>query len=279
MKIAMLISLCLAVFVFANSATLESDNTVYNTQNGSYTIVETFNVGLVGTYGLAIRDDLSNSIWIADFDSLDNIEINMSTGVATGTVWSISSGIDPDDQAFCQYSGMDNQTFFGDYDTSSVAVYDVPAAGTSATFNKNIPGPAHWSEVWGVGAGHDNLYVSNYDDEIGWGAYTGGESSVTWKTIPCADIGGMAVWGDYLFICNDNDDSINLMIMKLNADGSPEPTPVWSCFFKEAMPDGGIDYDGKYLWVYPLEGNLYKLEIDFALALEANTWGTIKTSF
>jgi len=250
---------------------------------GTYTVVESYSVGLTSSYGLAIMDDQTNSIWISNYGLLKNNEFDMSTGGATGNTFSITGGVDPDDQGYCSYGGTTpSQFFFGNWSSSYVAVFDVSTTESAVYYRGNIGGPAGWSTVCGVDAGHDNMYVSCFfADEIGWGAYTGTESSVTWTTADFDAVSGMAVWEDYLFVCCQIEGADNIFIFQLNADGSPDMTPVWSCNFTHSSASaGGIDYDGSYLWLYPQNDNLFKLDIDwFPEALDRQTWGAIKSSF
>jgi hypothetical protein len=104
---------------------------------------------------------------------------------------------------------------------------------------------------------------------------------VTWTTGSFATVSGVAVYGDYLFVCTQVAGSDNIFIFELNSDGSPNMTPVWSCNFTEDAdgPNGGIDFDGQYLWVYPQNDNIYKLDIDFDVSLQTDTWAGIKTAF
>ena len=91
---------------------------------GSYTVVGTYSPGLSSSYGLAIQSDVENSIWIANYSTLLNYEFDMASGGATGTSWAISSGVDPDDQGYCEYSSTPSQFFFGHWTSSMIAVYD-----------------------------------------------------------------------------------------------------------------------------------------------------------
>ena len=251
-------------------------------QRGTYTVEASYAVGLSSSYGLAIQDDLSNSIWISNYSSLLNNEFDMSSGSA-GSTWSISSGVDPDDQGYCEYPVSPNQFFFGDWSSSFIAIYDASTTGTAAYFNSNILGPGSWTCVCGVAAGHNNIYASDFfADEIGWGTYTGTESTVTWTTAAFSTVSGMAVYGDYLFVCTQVSGTDNIFIFKLDDNGVPDMTPEWSCNFTEYAdgPNGGIDYDGEFLWVYPQNDNLYKLDIDWTPeALVRDTWAAIKSSF
>ncbi len=248
---------------------------------GTYTVVGTYSPGLSSSYGLAIQSDVENSIWIANYSTLLNNEFDMATGGATGTTWAISSGVDPDDQGYCEYPSTPSQFFFGHWASSMIAVYDASDTQPTAWHKLNLSGPAAWGHVCGVDAGHGNIYASDFfTDQIAWAPYTGVETSVTWTTASFATVSGMSVYGDYLFVCTQNPGVDNIFIFQLNADGSPDMTPVWSCVFTEDAdgPNGGIDFDGEYLWVYPQNGNLFKLEIDFELGLQSDTWGSIKTA-
>ena len=90
----------------------------------------------------------------------------------------------------------------------------------------------------------------------------------------------MAVYGDFLFLCNGEIGTDNLFIFEINSDGSVNLTPVWSAEFTEIGDgaNGAIDYDGTYLYVYPQNDLVYKLDIDW-VSLEHTTWGQIKAEF
>lgn len=249
---------------------------------GSYTVVASYPVGLTSSYGLAIMREEPNSIWISQYSPLVNNEINMSTGSPTGYTWGITCGVDPDDQGYCEYEGSPNQFFFGDWVSSSIAVYDVSTTGAAPYFNKNIVGPAGWSAVCGVAAGYGGIYASNFfTDQIAWASYTGTESTVSWTTASFSAVSGMSVWENYLFVCCQITGSDNLFIFELNPDGSVDMNPVWSCNFTGSTSSaGGVDYDGQYLWVFPQNDNLFKLDIDWSpISLQRDTWGAIKSSF
>ena len=249
---------------------------------GTYTVEETFAVGLASAYGLAIQREIPNSIWISQYAPLVNNEFDMTTGTATGSTWPISSGVDADDMGYCEYASSPNQFFFGDWGGSSIAVYDVSTTSANPYFMKDLAGPAGWQAVCGVGAGHGNIYASDFfADEIAWAEYTGTETTVTWSSATFASVSGMSVYMDWLFVVCQITGSDNIFIFELNPDGSPIMTPVWSANFTEsASSAGGIDYDGEYLWVYPQNDNLYKLDIDWSpSSLDRTTWGAIKATF
>lgn len=275
-KVAFLL-LCLA---FAVSATVRTnDGFGYGESalvKGSYTLLESYQVDVSAGFGMAIKDDVTNSIWIADWSEAFNFEFDMSTGNPTGDGWEITNGIDCDDMGYCEY-GSGNQFFMGDYTFSNIGVFS-----DAGVYVKSIEGPDGWDNVFAVGAGHDMLYCSK-GTEIAWGSYTGTESAVTWTkaTVPNG-VYGLAVYGDYLFMCTSVDDDDNIFIYYINADGSVNMTPVWSCYFTEnsGSTNGGIDWDGTYLWVYPQQEQLYKLDIDWdPTSLEHSTWGQIKADF
>jgi hypothetical protein len=91
---------------------------------------------------------------------------------------------------------------------------------------------------------------------------------------------GLAVWGNYLFVAMGIDSDVNIAIHELAGDGTPSSTPVWSTTFFEGPVNGGIDYDGEYLYIYPQNDYIYVLDIDFTGgALEQSTWGEIKAGF
>lgn len=248
---------------------------------GGYTVVASYDMGLESSYGIAIEDGASNRLWISCYSDLTNYEVDMTTGQLTGNTWPITNGIDPDDQAYCQY-GSGNQFFFGSYIGGDVGVFD-----DSGSHVRNISAPSGWTDVFGTAAGHDMLYIAgDYSCRIAWGSYTGTESSVSWTTATLLGVFGMAVYGDYIFITTGYLGSENIYIFEINGDGSLNMTPVWSTIFTEGTSLArGIDYDGEYLWVYPEKyssttSTLYKLDIDWVPStLEQSTWGQIKAGF
>lgn len=282
MKTAFVVLLC--VF-FALSAMDRSASSGYNSPaavKGTYTVVASYAMGLGSSYGLAIQNDVANTIWISQYSPLVNNEVDMLTGSATGTTWPIYQGVDADDQGYCVYASSPNEFFFGDWASNNIQVYDVSTTTIDPYFARDITGPAAWSHICGVDAGHGNLYVADFfTDEIAWGTYTGTETSVTWTTAAFNTVSGMSVYGDYLIVCCQIDSGDNIFIFSLNADGSVNMTPVWSCKFDEGgYPGGGIDYDGTHMWVYPQNSNLYKLDVDWTpTALQRDTWGAIKSTF
>ena len=281
MKFTLCIVACFAILGFAGDRTATGGHNEHASHRGTYTVEESFAVGLSDSYGLAIQDAVSNSIWICNYATLLNNEFNMTSGAATGTTFPVTCGVDPDDMGYSEYSGSANQFFYGHWTASWIAVYDESTTASGAYFNKNIDGPAAWGKICGVAAGHDNMYVSDFGvDEIAWGSYTGTEATISWSTAAFSTVSGMAVWGDFLFICTQNTGEDNMFILELNPDGSPNMTPIWSCEFTEDPegPNGGIDFDGTYLWVYPQNGNLFKLDLDWESALTRSSWGSIKTS-
>lgn len=281
MKVALALMMLVVAISFADRVGIPGHNEPASFR-GSYTVAGTYSPGLTSSYGLTIRNDVANSIWISNYSTLLNYEFDMATGAATGTSWAISSGVDPDDQGYCEYTSTPGQFFFGHWGSSMIAVYDASDTQPTAWHKLNLAGPAGWSYVCGVDAGHGNIYASDFSaDQIAWAPYTGVETSVTWNTASFATVSGMAVYGEYLFVCTQNPGVDNIFIFELNADGSPDMTPVWSCIFTEDAdgPNGGLDFDGEYLWVYPQNGSLYKLDIDYDLGLQNDTWGAIKASF
>ncbi|MCD4733737.1 hypothetical protein K8R78_05810, partial [bacterium] len=214
MKKITLIVLCLSLAAFAMVKTGGPGYNASAASKGTYTVLESYAVGLSTSYGLAIQDSASESIWISNWGTSTNSEFSMASGSATGTTWSITNGIDADDQAFCEY-GSGNQFFFGDWTFSNIGVFD-----DSGSYVKGIAGPG-WGQVCGVAAGHDMLYASDFfDDEIAWGTYTGTESSVSWTTAAFNTVSGLAVYGDYLFACTQNAGEDNIFIFDINSDGS-----------------------------------------------------------
>ena len=276
MRLFMCILLVVAV---SASAGVKTDGTGIPSSSwsydGTYEVVNVMAGDLAGTYGMAIKDNVANSIWILDYSTLTNTEFDMAGGSPTGTTWSIGGGVDPDDQAYCEYTSG-NQWFMGDYTGSWFAVYE-----EDGTWLYNIDGPAAgWTKIMAIGAGHDMVYVGA-NAELAWGAYLGAEAAITWTVISYESIYGLAVWEDYLFVATGIEDSDNIFIHEIAADGTPSASPVWSCqFIENVNVNGGIDYDGTYLWVYPQQDFLYQLDIDFIPgALEADTWAGVKSSF
>lgn len=244
---------------------------------GSYTVVDVLAGGLASSYGLAIKDTEANSIWILNWGDVYNYEFEMSSGSMTGGSWEITGGVDGDDQAFAEYTGG-AQWFITDYATSMFAIYQ-----EDGTHVMNMDGPVGYTNLFGIGASDSYIYVGSPNEgKLAWGAYTGTESSITWTDIDYAtSIYGLAVHDGFLFVACGGEGITNLFIHAINADGSPVATPEWSCMFTEEVEaNGGIDYDGTYLWVYPQNTFLYKLEIDWVGgALDSDTWAGIKASF
>ncbi len=241
---------------------------------GTYEVIDVLAGDLTSTYGMAIKDNVANSIWILDYTEMVNMEFDMVGGSATGNTWDISGGVDPDDQAYCEYSSG-YQWFMTNYDPSFFAVF-----AEDGSFIRNIDGPAAWGKVFGVGAGHGMMYLGG-NGELAWGVYTGTETTISWSLMDYESVYGLAVWGDYLFVACGIDTGDNLFIHDIAADGTPSAAPVWSCQFVEnTEANGGIDYDGTYLWLYPQQDYLYKLSIDWEPgALDSDTWAGVKTSF
>lgn len=279
MKIAAMLMLCLALAAFAEVRSGTPGHNVPSLFKGTYTVEEIIVIDLSGGYGMAVQDDVADRAWIHSWSALENYEYDISTGIPTGNAFPITEGIDPDDQGYCdEYSGG-SQWFFGHWVASEIGVFD-----DVGNFVKIIDGPGAWDRVCGVGAGNGFIYASTFypPDEIGWGTYTGSETSVSWTTAAFASVSGMAVYGMNLFVCCQIIDADNIFIFDINPDGSVNMTPVWSCEFVDEDMEGagGIDYDGEFLWLYPQNTDLYKLSIDWTPgALDQSTWGEIKTSF
>jgi hypothetical protein len=278
MKIVAILLICLTVTVFAASRTMEGSGSGHSTpalSKGTYTVEIFWDPNMLDSaYGIALQDDVTNSLWISSWGTQFTYEYDTSIGFPTGNEWEITNAIDCDDMAYCEY-GSGNQFFLGDFTFSNIGVFDA-----SGVWVKNIAGPATFANIFPIAAGHGMLYVER-GDEICWGPYTGTESSVTWTTAvsPLGSGYGMAVWGDYLFACCDETGADNIFIFAINPDGSLNLTPEWSCEFTEASPNGSLDYDGTNLWVYPQNDYVYKLTIDWSSSLENSTWGEIKTTF
>lgn len=247
--------------------------------NGTYAIEDILAGGLEASYGLAINSNAANSIWILNWsDMLDN-EFDMVGGSATGTTWAITGGVDPDDQGFCEY-GSGNQWFMSDYSGSWFGVF-----AEDGTWLRNVDGPAGYTNLFGIDAGHDMMYVGSPNETtLAWGSYTGTETTITWSgEMDYESVYGLAVWGDYLFVACGISAADNVFIHDIATDGTPSASPIWSCNFTDSATgevNGGIDYDGEFLWIYPQNDFLYKLSIDFeSEALESDTWAGIKHSF
>ena len=278
MRLFMCVLLIVAVTASASVKTGGSGNSNPWASRGSYVVIDALVGDLSTTYGMAIKDNIPNSVWLLNYTDMLDYEYDMSTGSATGNSWEITGGVDPDDQAYCEYTSG-NQWFMTDYSGSWFGVF-----AEDGTFLRNVDGPAGYTNLFGIGAGHDMVYVGSPNESVlAWGPYTGTESTITWTgEMAYESVYGLAVWGDYLFVACGIEAADNMFIHEIAADGTPGATPVWSCTFLEnaAMSvNGGIDFDGEYLWVYPQNDYLYKLEIDFDMALESDTWAGIKTTF
>lgn len=279
MKTAVLLLLCLALAASATTRIIEgSGSNEPASTRGTYTVLDMWDPSTPGsTYGLALKDDVANSLWLCCWGDAHVYEYDMSTSSATGNNFEITNGIDADDMCFCEYTSG-NQFFIGDWVFSNIGVFD-----DSGVWVKALDGPASFSNVYPIAAGHDMLYADRHG-EIAWGSYTGIETSVTWTVVasPITACYGMAAWGDYVFACCGNESEDNIFIFHINADGSLDLTPVWSCEFAEVAggANGGIDFDGTDLWVYPQNDMVYKLDIDWdPSSLENATWGHIKADF
>ncbi len=244
---------------------------------GTYSVVDVLAGGLTYSYGLAIKDTEANSIWILNWGEYFNYEFEMSSGSMTGTSWELNGGEDCDDQAFVENAGG-GQWLVTDWVSSMFSVYQ-----EDGTFSANITGPAGYTNLFGIGASDSYVYVGSPNEaKLAWGAYTGTESSITWTDMDYAgSIYGLAVHDGFLFVSCGGEGVTNLFIHAINGDGSPVATPEWSCMFTdEVEANGGIDYDGTYLWLYPQNTFLYKLDIDWVGgALNSDTWAGIKASF
>jgi hypothetical protein len=274
-----LLMCALLIVAISASATVKTGGTGMPnpwSSRGTYTVVDILAGGLAASYGMAIMDSSPNSIWILNWSDVVNNEFNMVGGSATGNTWAIGGGIDADDQAFCEY-GSGNQFFMTDFVASLFGVYQ-----EDGTWIRNISGPSGYTNLFGIGAGHGMIYIGSPNEStLAWGAYTGTESTITWSEMAYESVYGLAVYGDYLFVACGTESADNIFIHSIAADGTPSPTPVWSTMFLEELAvNGGIDYDGTYLWVYPQNTFLYKLSIDFdPQALNSDSWAGIKASF
>ena len=268
--------LVLAGLAFATVRTGGTGQGYPYSARGSYTVEDVLAGGLEASYGLAIKDNAANSAWILNWSDVANYEFDMVSGSATGNSWAITGGVDADDQAYAQFAGG-YQWFMTDYASSMFGVFQ-----EDGTHLRNIDGPAGYTNLFGIGATDGFIYVGSPNEaKLAWGPYTGTETSITWSDIDYGDVYGLAVWEDYLFVALGVEGADNIFIHHLNPDGSPNPTPEWSCVFTEEVEvNGGIDYDGEYLWIYPQNTFLYKLSIDWdPQSLESDTWAGIKASF
>lgn len=278
MRTAAVILLCLTLAAFASVRTAGSTgHNTPGTARGSYTVTNIFAGGLSATYGIAVQDNVANSIWLLNWSDMKDYEYDSSTGSATGNDWDITGGVDPDDQAYCEYTSG-NQWFMTDYAASFFAVFE-----EDGTWLRNVDGPAGYTNLFGIGVGHDMVYVGSPNETtLAWGSYTGTETTVTWTgEMAYTSVYGLAVYGDYLFVLCGVGGEDNVFIHSIAPDGTPSATPEWSCeFMEEAEGNGGIDYDGTSLWVYPQNTFLYQLAIDWTPgALSQSTWGGIKAEF
>ncbi|MCK5115029.1 MAG: hypothetical protein KAR44_00395 [Candidatus Aegiribacteria sp.] len=277
MKNVVFLLLCVALTLSAADRVVESGSITSPSAKGTYTVVSSSDPDMPGsTYGMALQDNVADRLWLACWGDGYTYEFDMSTGFLTGNSWEITNGIDGDDMAWCEYSGG-AQFFIGDYTFSNIGVWDA-----SGSWVRALAGPASFTNVFPVAAGNDMFYTDR-SGEMAWGSYTGTESSITWTVVtsPVPSSYGMAVWGDFLFLCNGEVGTDNIFIFDLNPDGSVNLTPVWSTEFTEDADgaNGGIDYDGTYLYVYPQNDLVYTLDIDWTSALENSTWGQIKAEF
>lgn len=275
-KVAILL-LCLALTAFA--ATRTSGGSGYNDPafiRGSYTVLDSWDPALPSSaFGIAIKDDVANSLWISSWGDCFTYEFNISTGNPTGDAWPITGAIDADDMGYCEY-GTGNQFLIGDFTFSNIGVFD-----DAGTFVKGIDGPPAWANVFGIAGGHDMLYASRHP-EIGWGSYTGTETEVIWTTAAFESVYGLATDGNYVFAACGITGADNIFIFSINADGSLDMTPVWSCEFTECEDglNGSLDWDGTYLYAFPQNDYVYKLDIDWVPgSLDNSTWGEIKADF
>lgn len=278
MRLFMIVLLVVAVAASAGVRTGGTGMPNPGASKGTYSIEDILAGGLSDSYGLAIKTTASNSIWILNYVDMLNYEFDMVGGSATGNSWAITGGVDPDDQAFCEYTSG-NQWFMTDYTGSWFGVF-----AEDGTWLRNIDGPAGYTNLFGIGAGHDMVYVGSPNEiTLAWGSYTGTETTITWTDMPYESVYGLAVWGDYLFVGCGIVGADNVFIHSIATDGTPSASPVWSCDFTDSTGgdvNGGIDYDGEFLWIYPQNDFLYKLTIDFdPQALESDTWAAIKSSF
>lgn len=283
MKIIVII-LALTAVCFASTAE--------SAQKGTYKIETEYSTDSMKSHGLAIQDDLDDRIWLLDRIKSKNHQFDMQTGARTGVKWSVADDVNSTGQAFCAYTDSPDQFIIGDWDNSSVAVFDVFPSDGNPAYKCSITGSDYLDEVYAVAAGSGYLYTSDCI-ELTWGKYTGTETSVAWTTHDDWEhsTAGLAVYGEYLFVCNSNTEGTakedNILIFSLGADGSPSAKPVWSCLFTENPgwgkgPNGGIDFDGEFLWLCPMEYDILKISIDWeggSSRLEPSSWGSIKASF
>lgn len=241
----------------------------YGTKGG-YIVEDIFtDVSLIGGsyYGLAIKDDTTNSIWVSSWGLEEVFEFTMDTGSMTGNSWTFSaSDCDMDDMAYVPYSGG-GQWLGGNYGPSWVSAWN-----EGGTFLDSFDGDAGWERVYGVAVSddYDMVYASDAlstISEMGYGSYDGNPSNpVSWTTFSFDGVFGLAVYEDLLFaFCAYTIGFENIFIFQLDGSGVPDPTPIWSCAFMETGADsgGGIDYDGTNLYVMPQNEYLYKCSINY----------------
>ncbi len=276
MKIVAVLLVCLALSAFADVKTggvTQSANPVQG--RGSYTVVNTLIGGLSYSYGLALKTNVPNSIWILNWNEMYNYEFDLQSGNPLGS-WPITGGVDPDDQAYCEYP-TGNQWFMTDYTASFFSVF-----AEDGTYLRNINGPAGYTNIFGIGAGNGYMYIGSPNQaKLAWGPYTGTETSITWSEMDYTSVYGLAVWENYLFIACGLEFEDNIFIHEITADGSPSAAPIWSTtFWEEDAVNGGIDFDGEYLYIYPQNTFLYQLSLDWdPQSLAPSTWGNIKATF
>ena len=284
MRVLLRTILVLSTIAMAGTPISELGSHKEANSKGMYGVADYLTDQLGAVYGLAIKDGTQDSMWLTAWgDTTACHEIKLSTGEFTGNSWLALGDTIPRaaDLAYCEYS-TSGQFLIADATIEGMPgflVYD-----ESGTFIHKIYGPSSFTSLYGIGAGNGFVYVaSQAEGKIAWGAYTGTETAVSWAgeaVVP--DVFGLAVYDDYLFVCKGIQGIENMLIYHINPDGSFGSEPIWSAVFDEpgfAGLDGGIDYDGTYLYVLPQYGFVFKLTIDFNLSLSPSTWGNIKTSF
>ncbi len=135
-----------------------------------------------------------------------------------------------------------------------------------------IAGPSNWAQVWGV-AYHDDhnmLYVSSkLDDEVAYGAYSGGRI-VTWTVFDNVEaVCGLGCYQDDLLFALTWSNPLHpvpyyLYTWNLDASGVPLlPADVYELGTPFTGSLGGCEWDGEYLWIVDNYTNcdIYKYDV------------------
>lgn len=121
-----------------------------------------------------------------------------------------------------------------------------------------IPGPAGWSNIWGVSYhdDYDMLYVGGCpNNEVAYGTYYGGET-VSWTVFDTVEaVCGFGCYQDDLLFALTQSDPLNpgpfyLHTWNLNTSGIPIlPADIYELGAPFTGAMGGCEWDGEYLWI------------------------------